>query len=44
MTKEETLLWMIALDYASCEAWDFDESEFLAEWWSDVRDNWSVMR
>lgn len=42
MTRDEALLWMIALDYAACEAADLEEHEFLLEWWREMRTYWSV--
>ena len=44
MTKEEALLWLVALDYAACEAPGLDEREFLSEWWTAFRDGslWSL--
>ena len=44
MTKEEALLWLIALDYAATEAWDTEEHDFISEWWTSWRDGclWSL--
>jgi hypothetical protein len=41
MTKDDMLLWMIALDYAATEAVDLEEYDFLKAQWDDVRDVYS---
>ena len=42
MTRGETLLWMIALDYASSESFDAVEAEELKVWWREVVSGYTV--